>query len=862
MANDKITIVIRLIGENGFRIRQGEYIYVIQAMLIYHFLFTPSSVDYFSLLQKEWKMTTYNHNVKLTVVASTVSLVLFGLVGCNSDSDDNQTTKDNAYYQAKAKAIIAKMSSDEKMNMLIGPGYDMSTFTINSAAVANLKSSVDGAAGYISGVLNSDAGVDVAAAVLADGPAGIRISATRENESGTFYATGFPVGTLLASTWNVALAQQVGAAAGNEAKEYGVDFWLAPGMNIQRNPLNGRNFEYYSEDPLVAGAIAAAVTAGSQSEGVATTIKHYAANNSETNRMNVDNIISPRALREIYLRGFQYAVETAQPWALMTSYNKLNGTYTSQRADLVTQVLRDEWGYEGLVMSDWFAGDDPVAQLKAGNDLIQPGGVNFANGGNYTDYLTRVKTAYSSGDLSDDVIDADATRILTQMLKTTTNQGVGGTNNPDLNAHAKISKQAAEEGMVLLKNNAALPISSGKKIASFGIAQINTLKGGTGSGDVHSAYVTSIADGLGKQFTLDATLKDYYETFFAANKQETTDAFGVSTIVTCAEAEVSAADITSYAANNDVAVITLGRNSGEGADRTNTAGDYQLTTLETELLTNVATAFHAQGKKVVVVLNVAGVIDTAWKDKVDAILLAYMPGQEAGDAVADLLSGVANPSGKLAQTFPANYTDVPSASSFNGIDSDSDGKVDTNYYNEGIYVGYRYYDTFDKAVSFPFGYGLSYTSFEYKDAQVSANTLNSKGATGSVTLTATISNTGSVTGKEAAQVYIAAPAGTVDKPAIELKAFAKTAALTAGASETLTFTIPAKWLASFDSANNQWIIDAGTYQAYVSPSSDVAAITPVTFSVSEKIVVSDTTAGALALPDGISTADFETTFSK
>lgn len=812
-------------------------------------------------------MTTYNHKIKVTAVATAVSLVLFGLVGCNSDSDSNAdkttpTTKDNAYYKAQAEAVIAKMSTDEKMNMLIGPGYDLSTFSINTAAVANLKAAVDGAAGYISGVVNSDEGVNVAAAVLADGPAGIRISSTRDGESGTFYATGFPVGTLLASTWNVELAKKVGAAAGNEAKEYGVDFWLAPGMNIQRNPLNGRNFEYYSEDPLVAGAMAAAITAGSQSEGVATTIKHFAANNSETNRMNVNNIISPRALREIYLRGFQYTVETAQPWALMTSYNKLNGAYTSQRSDLVTQVLRDEWGYEGLVMSDWFAGDDPVAQLKAGNDLIQPGGINIANGTDKTDYLTRLKTAFTNGDISEQEITADATRILTQMLKTTTNQGAGGDNNPDLNAHAQISKQAAEEGMVLLKNdNSALPIARGKKIASFGIAQINTLKGGTGSGDVHSAYVTSIADGLAKQFTLDNTLKGFYDNFFAANKKAATDSFGVSTIVTCAEADVSASDITTYATNDDIAVITLGRNSGEGADRTNSAGDYQLTTLETNLISNVATAFHAQGKKVVVVLNVAGVIDTAWKDQVDGILLAYMPGQEAGDAIADLLSGTANPSGKLAQTFPASYDDVPSASSFTGIDSDTDGTVDTNYYNEGIYVGYRYYDTFNQDVSFPFGYGLSYTTFEYKNATVASNTLDSKGATGSVTVTATVTNIGGVTGKEAAQVYIAAPAGTIAKPAVELKAFAKTAALEAGASEDLTFTIPAEWLASFDAANNQWIVDAGTYKAYVSPSSDVSTTTPVTFTVSNKIVISNTTAGALALPTGVTASSFETVFT-
>ncbi|WP_409420088.1 glycoside hydrolase family 3 C-terminal domain-containing protein [Pseudaeromonas sp. ZJS20] len=797
---------------------------------------------------------------KINVLSVAVAVALTGIiVGCNDSDDSSSTVKDNAYYKAQAESLIAKMSIAEQLNMLIGPGYDTSTWTINTAAVANLNGAVDGAAGYISGVLNTDEGVDVAAAVLADGPAGIRISPTRDDEAGTFYATGFPVGTLLASSWNLELAQEVGAAAGNEAKEYGVDFWLAPGMNIQRNPLNGRNFEYYSEDPLVAGAMAAAITEGSQSEGVATTIKHFVANNSETNRMNVDNIISPRALREIYLRGFQYAVENAQPWALMTSYNKVNGTYTSQRSDLVTSVLRDEWGYEGMVMSDWFAGDDPVAQLNAGNDLIQPGGVNFANGSDYTDYLTRVQSAYTNGEITDSVITTDATRILTQMLKTTTNQGVGGSNNPDLNAHAEISKQAAEEGMVLLKNSdSTLPIDTSKTIASFGVGQINTLKGGTGSGDVHSAYVTTIAEGLAKQFTLDSTLTSYYEAFYEANKVETTDSFGVSTVVTCDEADVSATDIATYAANDDIAVITLGRNSGEGTDRTNTAGDYQLTEVETNLISNVATAFHNEGKKVVVVLNIAGVIDTSWKDEVDGILLAYMPGQEAGDAIADLLSGAANPSGKLAQTFPESYDDVPSATTFTGEDTDSDGTVDTNYYNEDIYVGYRYYDSFNKAVSYPFGFGLSYTSFDYSGAAVASNTLDSDGAKGVVTLTATITNSGAVAGKEVAQVYINAPEVKLKKPTIELKAFGKTDELDPAASQTLTFSIPAAVLASFDADENEWIIEPGTYNAYISPSSDVSSVTAVTFSVADEIVVSTTTAGALALPDGVSAADFVT----
>ncbi len=809
-------------------------------------------------------MMAYNQKSRLSIVAAAVSIALAGAVaGCNSDNNSSSTeltTKDNSYYKSKAKDLVAKMTTDEKLNMLVGPGYSMSggSFGINTSAVANLKNDVSGVAGYISGVLNTESGLDIAASKLADGPAGIRISPTRDGETSTYYATGFPVGTVLASTWNPEIVQKVGEAAGNEAKEYGVDFWLAPGMIIQRNPLIGRNFEYFSEDPLVAGAMAAAITDGAQSEGISTTIKHFAANNSETNRMRVNNIISPRALREIYLRGFQYTVKNAQPWALMTSYNKVNGTYTGQRADLLTSILRDEWGYQGLVMSDWFAGDDPLAMIKAGNDLIQPGGVNFVL--TNTDSLTELKEAYAAKTLSDDIIDRDAINILTQVLKTPSNQNYTGSNSPDLTAHAQIAKEAAEEGMVLLKNDdSALPIATSKTVASFGIAQINTLKGGTGSGDVHSAYVTNIVDGLSKQFSVNSDLKTYYEDFYAANKVETTDSFGVSTVTDCEEAELTSDQISTYAAASDIAIISIGRNTGEGSDRTAAEGDYLLSDTEANLINNVSTAFHALDKKVVVVLNIAGVIDTtAWKDKVDAILLAYMPGQEAGDAITDLLSGAANPSGKLAQTFPASYSDVPSATSFFGIDTDGDSTVDTNYYNEGIYVGYRYYNSFDKSVSYPFGYGLSYTTFGYNGAAVSDNTLNSKGAKGSVTLTATVANTGSVAGKEVAQVYISAPEVNLKKPTIELKSFAKTNLLAAGASQKLTFTIPADLLASFDEVNNKWIIEAGTYKAYISPSSDVSSTEPVTFSVSKEIVVSNTTSGALALPDGITEASFTT----
>lgn len=789
-------------------------------------------------------MTIYNEKLKLSFVAVSIAVVLAGaIVGCNSDSSSaTSTVKDNAYYKSMAESLVAKMTVDEKLNMLVGPGY-------GGSGPTNAKSEVPGSAGYINGVLNTASGLDIPASVLADGPAGIRISPTRDGESGTYYGTGFPVGTLLASTWNPELAKEVGVAAGNEAKEYGVDFWLAPGMNIQRDPLNGRNFEYYSEDPLVAGLMAAAVVAGAQSEGVATTIKHFAANNSETNRMNVNNIISPRALREIYLRGFQYAVKDAQPWALMTSYNKINGTYAGQRVDLVTNILRDEWGYQGLVMSDWFAGDDSVAMLKAGNDVIQPGGTNFVTGEQSLDVL---KTAYTNNQLSDEIINRDAINTLTQMLKTPSNQNYIPSKNPDLNAHANLSKQAAEEGMVLLKNEAALPIATTKSVAAFGIAQLTTRKGGTGSGDVNTAYIKNIIDGLSGQFTVNDSLRTTYENWYSANRRAEWDPYRVNYTWACEEPQLTTDQINTSATTDDIAVISISRIAGEAADRTATKGDYYLTDDESALIDNVSASFHAQNKKVVVVLNVGGIVDTTtWKDKVDGILLAYMPGQEAGDAITDLLSGVTNPSGKLAQSIPLSYSDVPSSTTFAGVDTNGDGTVDTNYYTDDIYVGYRYYDTFNKPVAYPFGYGLSYTTFDYTGSAVSANTLDSKGGKGSVTLTTTVTNNGSIAGKEVAQVYINAPDGNLKKPTIELKSFAKTKSLDAGVSQSLTFNIPAEILASFDDINNQWIVEAGTYKAYISPSSDVSSIEPVTFTVSNKIVVSTTTVGVLALPTGV-----------
>lgn len=776
-------------------------------------------------------------------------------------------------YKNNAQAMLSKLSLEEKINILSGPGMDLTNYQGIDAANLDAEKDVLGVAGYINGVKNDS--LDIPADKLADGPAGLRIQPKREGDDKTYYATAWPIGSLLASSWDTDLVKQVGAAEGNEVKEYGVDFLLAPGMNIQRNPLLGRNFEYYSEDPILSGKISAAMVSGIQSNGVGATIKHYVANNAETNRFFNNTVADPRTLREIYFRGFQIAVEEAQPWAIMSSYNLLNGTYVNQRRDAMTDILRGEWQFNGLAMSDWFAGNvfglqsdfrgklerDPESaakQVAAGNDLIEPGGVK-----------DDLAASYAAGNLTEEQIDASVVAILTQMQKTPSYQNYQYSNSPDLTAHALLARQAAAEGMVLLKNDAAaLPLKEKAKVATFGTTQINTLKGGTGSGDVNSAYISQIADAFKDKFELNQALTQYYKDYFDNNKQQTKALIGgydFSDEPLVTDNKALQQLISESALNDDAAVITIGRQAGEGGDRTPSQGDYLLTESELQTIDAVSSAFHAQNKPVTVVLNVNGLVDTTlWSRKVDSIVLAYMGGQETGNAIADILAGDVNPSGKLAQTIPVQYSDVPSSSTFPGKDLDDDGLVDVSYYNEGIYVGYRYYTTFDKASAYPFGYGLSYTNFDYRDVEISDNTLNSEGATGELSLSVTIANTGDRAGKEVAQVYVSAPEVKLEKPAIELKAFDKTQLLQANQSETLTLTVSAKALASFNPESDQWIVEPGQYQVYVAPSSDVKGaefgleVMPVSFTVDKEIVVADTVPGSLALEAGVSSEDIIT----
>lgn len=741
----------------------------------------------------------------------------------------------------RAQTQVAEMSVEEKIRMLSGSGFSLETTT--ALPPANLKKDVSGIAGYINGIRNNQ--LDIPAIALADGPAGVRIVPDSADTTAHYNTTAWPIGSLLASTWNNELITLIGSAFGREVRDLGIDFILAPGLNIQRNPLNGRNFEYYSEDPLVAGRSAAAMVRGIQANGVGATIKHFVANNSETNRMQVNELISPRSLREIYLRGFQIAVAEGKPWAIMTSYNKVNGVYTNARSDLLLAILRGEWGFEGLVMSDWFAGDldHPEQQIIAGNDLIEPGGEEI---------YQRLLSAYESGLLSEDIIDGCVTRIIYQISHTPAylaKSYAGAVRFKE--EHLELSRYAAAEGMVLLRNCDALPVIEGQTLAVFGINQVNTFKGGTGSGDVNVTHSANIAEGLAARFDCNQELLRFYTDYFAANKTSANNQFGGVSGDRCDEPAIDANAMKQYASDNDMAVICIGRQAGEGADRNVTEGDYLLSAEENTLLEQVSEAFHQQHKKVVVVLNINGVIDTGWSNEVDAILLAYMPGQDGSYAIADLLSGDENPSGKLAQTFPLSYQDVPSANSFPGFASHGNEEIDTEYYNEDIYVGYRYYTTFNRPVAYPFGYGLSYSCFRISDARITSDTL-ALGRHGHLTFAATVTNTGSMAGKEVAQLYVHAPQGKLAKPAIELKSFAKTKRLEPGESQKLDFQVPAELLASFDPQQELWLIEEGSYQFYISNSSELNETQPLTVEVPKTIKLMKTSPDALSLPEGIS----------
>ena len=671
--------------------------------------------------------------------------------------------------------VIKAMTLEEKAKLIAGGGWGSMTA---GSMTASDERTVPGAAGTTQAIPR----LGIPLTVLADGPAGLRINPTRQGDSQTYYCTGYPVGTVLACTWNTQLVEELLTTMGEEVHEYGVDVLLAPGMNLHRNPLCGRNFEYFSEDPLLSGKISAAYVKGIQKNDVGVSVKHFAANNQE-----------------------------------------------------LTGILRDEWGYDGIVMTDWGNKAGTVNAVQAGNDLMEPGADSESQ---------RVIEAVNNGTLNIADLDRNVKRLLEYIVKTPHFKHYQFSNKPDLEGHAKLVREAAAEGMVLLKNNGSLPMEGQGNIALFGLNAYKSIAGGTGSGNVNKAYIRNISEGLeGAGFTLDARLADYYAKYreytnslnaLGAGQGGRNVMLGEAVLP---EVAISSAAVEATVQRNAAAIIVIGRNAGEGDDR-RMDNDFDLTDAERMLIRDVCNAYHKAGKKVIVVLNIGGVIETAsWKAQPDAILLAWTPGQEVGNSVADIITGKSNPSGKLSMTFPMSYLDIPSSANFpyngqvrqnqnygGGFGGGFGGRqqagtkdIDYTNYAEGIWVGYRYFNTAGVEVSYPFGYGLSYTTFSYSKPTVKAKN-------GGFEATITVKNTGKVAGKEIVEIYVTAPDGGLVKPSEELKAFGKTKLLQPGESQTLTFSADAYTLASFNEEASEWQTAAGKYTVkFAASATDVRA---------------------------------------
>ena len=712
--------------------------------------------------------------------------------------------------------VLTAMTLEEKAQLLVGGANN---FFSGGAVVGGSAETVPGAAGTTAAIPR----LGIPETILTDGPAGVRINPTRNGETKTYYATAFPIGSALASTWNTDLVEEVGKAIGNETKEYRCDVILGPGMNLHRNPLCGRNFEYYSEDPVVTGKIAAAYVKGVQSEGAGTSIKHFAVNSQETERISVDERVSQRALREIYLRGFEIAVREGKPWTVMASYNRINGPFAQESRDLLTDVLRTDWGFQGIVMTDWIGQRNTGAQVHAGNDLMEPGQPQQSE-----EIVTKVK----NGQLDIKDVDICVRRMLEYIVKTPSFKKYQASNAPDLQAHAAITRRAANEGIVMLENNGVLPLDKNiHTVALYGVCSYEFLSGGVGSGCVHPPYVVDMVTGLSNAgIKTTESLTQIYQKYvdFAKLKFET-DRNPAKWFQSpmMGQQKYPEIDFSSYSfmkevPNADAAIITLGRQAGEGIDRV-IEGEFNLSEQERQLVMQVSQAFHQAGKPVIIIINSGSVIETAsWKNYADAILVAWQPGMEGGNSVADILTGKANPSGKLTMTWPIDAKDHPSTQNF------PDAAVDIYTYTtmagysrmpgyhftnheEDIYVGYRYFDSFQKNVSYPFGYGLSYTTFAYSKPSV-------KKSGEQIEVSVNVMNTGKVAGKEVVQVYVSAPKGKLEKPAKELKAFGKTRELQPGETQTVRMTLQRRDLASFDEDQSAWIVDAGTYQFHIAAS--------------------------------------------
>ena len=608
---------------------------------------------------------------------------------------------------------------------------------------------------------------------ITDGPHGLRKAQNTESMDveENVPATCFPPAAGMACSWNPELVERVGEAMGEECIQEQVAVILGPGVNIKRNPLGGRCFEYWSEDPYLAGHTAVGIVKGVQSKGVGTSLKHFAANNQETDRLRISATISPRAMREIYLPAFEYIVKTAQPWTVMCSYNKINGVFSSQNRWLLTDVLRGEWGFKGIVMSDWGAVSDRVAALNAGLNLEMPPS-NTDN---------QIVAAAKDGRIPAAQLDEMAQGMIDLVAKARPAMSRDGYRY-DVDAHNEVARQAAVESMVLLKNeDATLPVAKGAKIAVIGEFARTPRYQGAGSSLINPTKLTSFLDALEERgvaadfapgFTLDDAAQDPALT----------------------EQAVTAAQ------QADVVLLFLGLPAAyesEGFDRTT----LDIPAKQVEVLEAVVAA----NPNVAVVLSNGSVVSLPWRGRAKAILETWLLGQAGGAALADVIFGDEAPSGKLAQTIIDDVNDDPSAMNWPG----EEGHVD---YGEGVFVGYRYYDTFRKQVTYPFGYGLSYATFDVHDATVA------KTGPRSAEVTVTVTNTSDVAGAETVQVYVAPPKAKVARPVHELKGFAKVA-LEPGESKSITIALDDRAFAYWSERFDDWHVEGGTYTVEVGVSS-------------------------------------------
>ena len=681
-----------------------------------------------------------------------------------------------------AACLIPYMTDEEKVMLVTG-----------SADIA-----VPGAAGATAAIER----FGIPSVVMADGPAGVRLAAA---------TISYPSDTNIANTWNPGSASAVGEAIGRNAAACGVDLMLGPGINIQRDVLCGRNFEYYSEDPLLTGYMAAAYVKGMQRQQVGATIKHFAANNQESSRGSVSSEVTERALREIYLTAFEIIVKDAHPWAVMSSYNRVNGIHTGVNRDLLTGILREEWGFDGLVMTDWGAAGSKHELLEAGNDLSMPGAA--------ADVKTLLR-ALERGRLTKEALDECCENIL-RVIGRTLDKDAGRAELEE-EASRKVSRDVAAESIVLLKNEQALPVKG--EIALFGNAQLHTVTTGFGSGNVGMSHTVSIREGIQEcsELSLNEMILNLYGDCpegQESNPQE--DPYEIT---------VSAGDAELAASQAKAAVIVIARTTTEGEDHRAGDGDFCLNEKERQLIQVVSEAFHAADKKVIVILNSGNPMEVAsWRGQADAILYAGIGGQEMGHAVADVLCGNVNPSGKLSATFPISYDSVPEYGYF-------PGSSELSYYYEDIYVGYRYYQTFGVDVAYPFGFGLSYTTFEYSDMKLSADTLNDGSDT--VTVTLKVRNSGKTAGREVVQIYVVKPDPGIGQPALTLAGFAKTGTIQPGKSETVTVTVSAYGLRYYDTEGSAWRIAAGAYTVYAAASVTDLRLN-ADFTVGDTLLVQD-----------------------